>query len=148
MATPPPIKDIKHHWAGVFLVTESGKVVGQLRDDKPGIDNPGKVGIFSGKLEPGENPRQAAYREIVQEETNLTIAKDDIIYLQDITTWRELTGEWQLGHLYYAHIKEEDLASLEVYEGQGWAYITGPDDSRLIDAAREPLKCLLNRLNL
>ncbi|MAU34095.1 NUDIX hydrolase, partial [Candidatus Saccharibacteria bacterium] len=58
-----------HHYAGILLVTESGKLIGQRRDDKPGIDNPGKVATFGGTVEEGESFRYAAWRELVEEET-------------------------------------------------------------------------------
>lgn len=144
-----PVKDeIKHHFAGVFLVTESGKVVGQKRDDKPSIDNPGKVGNFGGTVEEGEDPLHAAWRELVQEETNLKIEKSSIKHLMDDVSWRKLTGEWEVRHFYYAYIKDSDLAGLEVYEGQGWAYIDGPDDPNLIDNWREPVAKLFEVLTI
>lgn len=65
------LSHIEHHYAGVLIETEDGRLIGQQRDDKPGIDNPGRVGTFGGTVEKGEDPKQAAWRELVQEETNL-----------------------------------------------------------------------------
>jgi 8-oxo-dGTP pyrophosphatase MutT (NUDIX family) len=47
-----------------------GKVVLQLRDDIPGIDNPGMITSFGGAAEPGETAIDCALREI-EEETGL-----------------------------------------------------------------------------
>lgn len=130
------LADIEHHYAGVLLVTNSGKLIGQQRDDKPDIDNPGKVGTFGGTVEPGEQYRYAAWRELVKEETNLKLGEDALkLFLED-TAWRELTEEWEGRHFYYASISDDDLDSLEVYEGQGWAEIEGADDPRLIELWR------------
>ncbi len=143
---PPSISEVSHHYAGVFLVTHSGKIVGQQRDDKPTIDNPNRVGSFGGTIEPGENPATAAWRELVEEETNLKVAPQDIhLYLEDVA-WRELTREWEARHFFYVTIADEDLEYLEVYEGKGWAYIQSPSDELLIDLWREPVQRLIATL--
>lgn len=140
MENSPPIEGVEHHYSGVILATESGKLVGQRRDNKPGIDNPGKVGTFGGTVEPGEDPRQAAWRELTQEETNLRIDPSDLQPLFEDVAWRELTKEWEGRHLFIARISDADLAGIEVYEGEGWAYINGPDDPDLIDLWRPIVK--------
>lgn len=134
--TSPKLADIEHHYAGVLLVTSSGRLIGQQRDDKPGIDNPGKIGTFGGTVEPGEHYRHAAWRELVSEETNLKIEENKLrLFLED-TAWRKLTKEWEARHFYYALISETDLNNLEVYEGQGWAEIKEVNDPRLIELWR------------
>jgi 8-oxo-dGTP pyrophosphatase MutT (NUDIX family) len=147
----PPVPDpseIKQHFAGAYLITNSGKVVGQHRDDKPGIDNPGKVGSFGGTIEPGETPLDAVWREIVEEETNLKLKKEEIVPLTDDISWRPLTGEWETRHFFYIKIKDEILGNLEVYEGQGWSYITGPDDPNIIESGRQVIALLFEKLKL
>jgi len=144
----PKLEDIKHHFAGVFLITKSGKVVGQQRNDKPAIDNPGKVSAFGGTVEPSEDSLTAAWRELIQEETNLKLGKKDINHLVDDVAWRKLTGEWEVRHFYYAYIEDTELAGMEVYEGQGWAYISGPDDSKLADSWKRVVKRLFEDLGL
>jgi 8-oxo-dGTP pyrophosphatase MutT (NUDIX family) len=143
----PKPEEINHHFACVFLITRSGRIVGQLRDDRPGIDNPGKVGAFGGTIEPDEDPLSAAYRELVQEETNLKITKSEIEHLVDDVAWRELTNEWEVRHFYYVNIDDSDLETMEVYEGQGWAYINGPKDTRLIKTWQSIIETLIERLN-
>lgn len=143
----PDTENIKHHYAGTFLVTDSGHVVGQRRDDKPTIDNPNKIGTFGGTVEGGEEPKVAAWRELT-EETNLKIELDQILYLLDDISWWELTAEWEVRHLYYAKITNSELADLIVYEGQGWAYITNPNEPDLIELWRPATKQLFQTLNL
>ncbi|MDB5179292.1 MAG: hypothetical protein JWN01_1235 [Patescibacteria group bacterium] len=138
----PPISEVTHHYAGVFLVTASGKIIGQQRDNKPGIDNPNRIGSFGGTIEDGEDPLAGAWRELVEEETNLEISKEDVhLYSEDVA-WRKLTNEWEGRHFYYAKITDAALDQLEVYEGQGWAVIESPEDKLVIDLWREPVKKL------
>jgi 8-oxo-dGTP pyrophosphatase MutT (NUDIX family) len=147
MKKPSP-EAIKHHFAGIFLVTETGKVVGQQRDDIPTIDNPGKVAAFGGTVEEEETPLVAVWRELIDEETNLKVSKEDIVHLADDVAWRKLTGEWEVRHFYYVPIKEEVLRTMEVYEGQGWAFIAGPDDPKLIDTWVPIVRLLFEKLGL
>ena len=60
--------------AGVILVDEAGRVLLQLRDDKPDIMYPGHWGITGGAANAGETPEQTARREVT-EETGLTIGR-------------------------------------------------------------------------
>lgn len=134
---------IKHHYAGVLLVTEDGRIIGQQRDDKPGIDNPGRIGTFGGTVELGENPQESAWRELVEEETNLKLTKEELqLFLEDIA-FRKLTNEQEARHFYYARITKQQLDSLEIYEGQGWAEISGSDDPLLIDLWRPVINTYL-----
>ena len=146
MENPPLIKDVRHHYAGVILVTESGKLVGQRRDNIPNIDNPGKIGTFGGTIEPDEDPRQAAWRELTQEETNLSFELSGMEPLFEDVAWRELTNEWEARHFFVARITDTDLASMKVYEGEGWAYIDGPDDPELIELWRPVIKRAILKL--
>jgi len=145
-ARPPGRDEIRHHYAGVFLVAPGGHVVGQRRDDISNIDNPGKVAAFGGTVEDCEKPREAAWRELTQEETNLRLALEDIHYLMDDVAWRELTGEWEVRHFFYAPISDEQLEALEVFEGAGWASISSPGDTDLIDSWREATRMLFEKL--
>src|SRR5690348_10505813 len=129
---PPSISEVSHHYSGVFLLTESGQIIGQQRDNKPNIDNPNRIGSFGGRVEEGENFAVAAWRELVEEETNLKLNKEDIkLYFEDVA-WRALTEEWEGRHFYYTKITNSDLDRLEVYEGQGWAAIESPEDPLVI----------------
>ncbi len=142
----PSIQNVGLHYAGVFLITGSGQVIGQRRDDKPTIDSPGKIGTFGGSVELGEDPHDAAWREVVQEETNLKLNKTDIIHFFDDVSWREMTGEWVGRHFYYAKVEDQQLDNMEVYEGQGWVEITGPDQLGLIELWRPIVKRVFDAL--
>ena len=52
---------------GVVLEDEQGRIAMQLRDDRLEIANPNKWSIFGGKIEAGEEPEQAALREMKEE---------------------------------------------------------------------------------
>ena len=144
----PEIHKVDHHYTGVVLVTETGKIIGQQRDDKAGIDNPGRVGTFGGTVEAGEQPQYAAWRELTQEETNLKLDEQALHPFYEDVEWRELTKEWEARHFYYANIMDADLDTLEVYEGQGWAVINSSQDPNLIDLWRPVIKKLEKTLNL
>lgn len=144
----PDAKDIKHHFAGIFLITKSGQVVGQQRDNKPTIDNPGKVSAFGGTVEDGEDPLTGVLRELTDEETNLKVNRDDVQRLVDDIAWRKLTNEWEVRHSYYTTIDDSLLDNLEIYEGDGWAYIQSPDDPNIIDTWKPIVKKLFQDLIL
>ena len=136
-----------HDYAGILLVTSDGRFVCQQRDDKPGIDNPGKVATFGGTVEEGETPRYAAWRELTREETNLSLAEEDLtLYYQDVAH-RPLTDEYESRHFFFTRISDEQLDSLEVYEGQRWVYVDDENDTRLVDSWRTALQAYRGRSN-
>ena len=57
----------------VILERGNGRIALQLRDAKPTILSPDCWGLFGGKVEAGESPKEAALREIQEE---LTVALD------------------------------------------------------------------------
>ena len=73
-----------HAAAGVFLLTPDGRIILQLRDDIPGIDNPGKITSFGGAAEPGETPVECALREL-SEETGVKVEPDALRYLDAVS---------------------------------------------------------------
>lgn len=60
-------------YAGVILYYKN-KIILQLRDKNSRTANPNLWGIFGGKIENGENPEQAAIREL-KEELGLNVKK-------------------------------------------------------------------------
>jgi len=140
MKKPPNIENIKHHYAGIFILTESGKIIGQKRDNKPDIDNPGKIGTFGGTVEMGETPVMGAWRELTQEETNLDLDINSFKPLFKDVKWRELTKEWEVVHFFTVDISNKQLSDLEIYEGDGWVCIDSPDNPDLIESWRPMIK--------
>lgn len=53
--------------AGAVLLHPDGRVLLQLRDDKPGIVSPGEWSLFGGGLDVGETPAEGMRREIAEE---------------------------------------------------------------------------------
>ena len=78
--------------AEILLVREDGSVILQVRDDKQGITNPGYISSFGGHIEPGEEPIEAAVREI-NEETNLNLTSDDLTFYRRCRKTKEVHGE-------------------------------------------------------
>jgi|GEM_PF-719176 len=106
-----------HHVASIVLVSKSGQLIFQKRDDKPGIRNPGMVTVWGGAFEPGEQPVEAALREIT-EETNLKPAAGDLEFLGRYERDYTIGGKQAICHTYLLRGVDEQL--LEVYEGQGY----------------------------
>ena len=55
------------HAAAALLVTEEGRYLMQLRDDKPGLRLAGHWALFGGAVEGAETPEQALRRELREE---------------------------------------------------------------------------------
>lgn len=128
-------------------MTESGKIIGQKRDNKPDIDNPGKIGTFGGTIEAGETPVFGAWRELTQEETNLVLDINSFKSLFTDVKWRELTNEWEVVHFFTVKISDDQLNNLEIYEGEDWVYINGYDDPFLIESWRSIFKKAIEMIN-
>lgn len=118
-------------YAGVLLVTESGTMAGQLRDDTPSIRNPGRIGTFGGGVEDGETPIDGAHREL-REEISLVIAKSAMRLFRTDIEQRALDGMPEARFFYAARVSDRQLDTMEVYEGQGWVNIGGHRNPLLI----------------
>lgn len=140
-------KFTKHRYAGVYLVTNNRKIIGQHRDNKPNIDHPDKISAFGGTIEPGETPAQAAWRELVQEETNLILDIPQLVPFTEYVAWRKLTSEWETLYFFYVMITDEMLNMLEIYEGQGWEYIDSPNSESIVEPTRQALTTLFDILS-
>lgn len=97
--------------AMLLIVTDSGLLM-HLRDDKPGIANPGCWAGFGGAVEDGESVREALLRE-VREETGLVIR--DPVFLVDAV---DREGDGRLVSLFYVvgDFRPEDI---DLREGAG-----------------------------
>lgn len=99
--------------AAAFLVLPDGRYVLQRRTDDAPI-SPGKLGLFGGHLEKGENLNQAFLRELA-EETSLDIPqlKPSLLGTFDLT--RSITGNREVQfHLFLVKIPNMDF---KVFEG-------------------------------
>jgi 8-oxo-dGTP pyrophosphatase MutT (NUDIX family) len=59
--------EIARWCAAALMVTEDGRYLMQLRDEKPDIILPGHWGSFGGTVDPGEDGKQAIHRELREE---------------------------------------------------------------------------------
>jgi len=72
----------------VILQDENEKILLQLREDSPGVNFPGKWGLFGGGVESDETPKQAACREI-REELGIDLEQIDYIGVYHFEKARE-----------------------------------------------------------
>lgn len=72
---------IKMAYAGVIL-EKDGKILLQLRDNKPNILYPNHWGTFGGGVEKGETPKQTAVREI-EEEIGVILSEADLEFFYE-----------------------------------------------------------------
>ncbi len=144
-ALPPVPDEVPPFYAGVVIWGRSGDLLLQLRDDIPGIVNPGMIGTFGGGGIEGETPLEAALRE-VKEETNLNLDPDQVIPLRK----REHRF---VGNLV---IPVYDFGALDVPEDglrvtEGVLYRLAPEDfekaekDKITEGAREAIRLLLDR---
>ena len=73
----------------VIILNSVNKFLLQLRDNKPGIEFPGKWSLFGGGMETGETPTECIIREI-KEEINLQVAQEEIIYFKEYKLENEI----------------------------------------------------------
>ena len=67
--------EINKNYSGIMLEGDNGKFLFQLRDNKHGLSNRNKWGLFGGGIEAGETPVQTIIREI-KEELGFKLNKD------------------------------------------------------------------------
>lgn len=94
--------------AHALLITNEGKVIMQLRDDLPGIVNPGLISLFGGTIKSGESVEEGLKRELRDE---LELNLDDYIVekMGVYTKTKELDGVDWVVHIFLIHgvIREE-----------------------------------------
>jgi 8-oxo-dGTP pyrophosphatase MutT (NUDIX family) len=108
--------DAKHTQAaaGVVLITGDGRLILQLRDDIPTIDNPGMITPFAGGAEPGETPTTCALRELA-EETGLHADPECLRFLGEASRVDRLG---RTTACVYFLLQGVDPAALRVTEGR------------------------------
>ncbi|MBI5670262.1 MAG: GNAT family N-acetyltransferase [Chloroflexi bacterium] len=108
----------------IFLRNREGKVLAQLRDDKPGILFPACWSTLGGAIEDGETPDEAARRELL-EETELA---------PPLRFWRRFDHYFCIGDTsyeveIYGYVGETDIPveAIHLHEGQRVAYLSRED---------------------
>lgn len=99
----------------IILEDEQGRVAMQLRSDIAGIVNPGRWGIFGGHMETGEEPAQAAQREVEEELTCDLVAGK-------LRFWRTLERKDLIYHLFHYPVAKE-LDDAELTEGERFEFL-------------------------
>ena len=99
--------------ATVFIEDAEGRLVLQLRDDKPDIPHPGHWGLWGGRVEAGESPLEGAAREICEELT-LNVQPESLRFFTSVVL-ESPAREW---HAFYWNAGEA-IDEAVVTEGQG-----------------------------
>ena len=111
--------------AEIILVRTDGALILQQRDNKTGITNPGFISTFGGHVEEGDEPLDAAWREI-QEETSLRPLKSRLKFFGKYKkTMKEHGEDWSV---YYFLLDGVNDKNLKVYEGQGYIVLKNQDE--------------------
>lgn len=103
-----------------------GRLLLQMRDDKPGIAVPGMWGCFGGQIEPDEDPLTAVAREF-EEETGLVYAKHLFR-----PAYCALTEGPRFGLLRLFLVPLRDpITAIRAYEGSGFAFCSKSQSLKL-----------------
>ena len=108
-------------WQGALVMAQDreGRVLMQLRDDRPGIAAPGHWGLFGGGVEPGEDLVEAAVREF-REETGVWLSEHELAPLVRVPSQARSDGV-----LYVFHTDRRIApGELRLGEGAGFAFLT------------------------
>jgi 8-oxo-dGTP diphosphatase len=103
-----------------LLHDAEGRVLMQLRDDRPGVAFAGWWTLFGGGVEPGETLRGAMAREFA-EETGVTLDPAALTpFARVISTW----GANRLRHYVFSAPAAFGPEGVRVGEGAGFAFMT------------------------
>jgi 8-oxo-dGTP pyrophosphatase MutT (NUDIX family) len=117
----------RKRYAGVLLVDQTGRFLFQQRDSKPGIAYPGRISVFGGTVEHGEDFVECAVREL-REETGICASVNELALLSQLTMDDENGAPQETALFLHSGIRPE---SVRVTEGQ--LFTVRPDD---LDAVR------------
>lgn len=99
----------------LLIVTEDGRLLMHLRDDKAGILHPGCWAGFGGSVECGESADDALKREIL-EETGLELVHAQ--FLTEVIDLHEEGGRGDVIRMYFTH-SSITQADIDLKEGAG-----------------------------
>lgn len=105
-------------YVSCILVSKTGEIILQLRDDNPAIKDPNCLSLFAGAVEEGETIEDAVAREIWEE---TALKPDEFTYL---FAWDN--GDGRVSHVFYHD--NVDTADMDVREGQGFRLINSQAD--------------------
>jgi 8-oxo-dGTP diphosphatase len=106
---------------GIILDNGRGKVLLQLRDNKPNIPYPNCLGTFGGHLKQGETARHALIREVREE---LGIELSNFEYVDNYPF------EGTTVHVFRKLMPDLDIKKLNVKEGQAALFVSRDDLSK------------------
>lgn len=111
-----------------FLRNPEGKVIAQLRDDRPDILFPAHWSTLGGRVEDDETPDEAVRRELLEE----------IELCPPLTFWQMFEHRFAVGDTtyevdIYAYVGEIDcnIGDIRLNEGQRVDYVSAADIDRL-----------------
>lgn len=98
-----------------LLIDQNGKLIIQLRDDKPGLLFPGHWATLGGAIEAGETPDQAMQRELAEE----IDPAPPVTFWRYFEHWYRVRGEKRMvaNHIYVGRLPCK-LEDIQLYEGQ------------------------------
>ena len=105
--------------ASVILNAPGGRVLLQLRDNKPEILFPDCWVIFGGQIEGEELPKAAAIREI-EEELGIRLKETEVVFFKKYLS----PGKEEF---FYTASISEDLSGIVLMEGQKMAFFSKGD---------------------
>jgi 8-oxo-dGTP pyrophosphatase MutT (NUDIX family) len=116
-------------FASVVLVDPRGWILLQERDEFPVID-PERWGLVGGHLEPGEDPRSGAVRELA-EETGVVLEPELLTLWRDVEVFHEAYGTLDTMWVFAARC---DLTDDDIVLGEGRQIVfVAPSEARALD---------------
>ena len=124
-------------FVGCLVSDKRGRVLCQLRDDKPGVDFPGYwISTPGGRMKAGENPRQAIRRELAEE------FEIEVKDLEMLKTSSYTSGKYKgVYHFFLAHLLTLS-SKIRCHEGQKAKMISM---SRALKLRQHPLSLAVLR---